>query len=168
LSSRDVGRLQVAVQNTALVGVMDTAGGGDNQTGSSTVIVTVSGHVLRQVATFNQPHAVKVITVMFAHFVNGNNPRMINTGGRFHFNAKPLPFHRVRQFAARNNFQRYQSVETDLPGFVHHAHPAAGDPFEDFIIPEDAARKRIERFLHRNLRRGAILGRMRFCRAFAQ
>ncbi|GBD37417.1 hypothetical protein HRbin36_02548 [bacterium HR36] len=92
---QNVGRLQVAMQDTPLVRVMNTSGSRNDEASSGAVILTVAPHVLGQVPPFDQPHAVEVIAIMFADFIDRNDAGMVYVGSRFYFDAKPLPLYRV-------------------------------------------------------------------------
>jgi hypothetical protein len=109
LIEQDVSRLQVAVENAALVGKMDGPGYADHQRGrhawSSQEVAP--GDADSQASAQNQLHAEVVLPLPFSHLVNGDDVRMIQMRRRLGFPPKPRNLRLVRQLACPNHLHRH-------------------------------------------------------------
>jgi hypothetical protein len=79
-----------------------------------------------------------MLAVVLADFVNGNDVRMIETGGRFGFGVKTLLQCERGQVPGQNHLERDGPIQAHLSSAINHAHPAAGDLFEQFVIAKVA------------------------------
>ena len=68
--------------------------------------------------------------------VDGHNVGMVQLGGCLGLMIEAGDLLLVQQGGERQNFQGNFAAQRDLPRFVDHAHPAAGDLGQDAIIAE--------------------------------
>ena len=80
-----------------------------------------------EAASVDQFHAEVVLPSVFAHFVNGNDVRMIELGGGFGFGVETLHVSCRGELPGQEQFQGHRAVEAYLPGLVDDTHPAARD-----------------------------------------
>src|ERR1051326_8851933 len=91
---------------------------------------------LIKLAAFNELHAEVAGAIALAHFVDGNNPRVIEACGSFRFASKTLQVRFCGPMAQTNHLQRHCAVQTFLPGAIHHTLTATTDLFQQFVIPK--------------------------------
>src|SRR6476620_2380350 len=94
--------------------------------------------VLLQTSIFRELHAEKRQAVLaFTHFVNRKDVRMIQTGHRLCFSSET--FQRFMRISAitKDPFYRDDAPGMSLPGAIDHAHAAATDLFENFVISQE-------------------------------
>jgi hypothetical protein len=80
-----------------------------------------------QALAFDEPHAVEGLALVLAHFVNGDNIRVVQLGGGFGFEAKPLDERRVRKPAMQQQLEGHHAINGQLAGPVYHAHSTTPD-----------------------------------------
>jgi len=71
-----------------------------------------------------------------AHFVNGDDVRVLKTGRQRRFRAEPLRLFLARLVAEQEHLHRDNAAEALLPRLVNDTHAAAGDFFEQFVVAE--------------------------------
>ena len=76
--------------------------------------------------------------LMLRDFENRDDAGMIQIRRRFGLGVKPFDIVFAGQLPGQDHLQRDDAVQADLPSFVDHAHPAAGDLFQQFVIAEAA------------------------------
>jgi hypothetical protein len=74
--------------------------------------------------------------------VNRDNVRVLEHRRRGGFAAKALDKLLGRELAGENHLHRHDAVQTGLPRTIDNAHAAAGDFFQQFVIPELPFRER--------------------------
>ena len=87
---QDVRRLQVAVEDSAEVGVMNGAGDVPDQPGDGSRVVPEPGQVPLEVSARDQLEAQKRTTAVLAHLVDRHNLGMIEAGDRLGLDAESL------------------------------------------------------------------------------
>jgi hypothetical protein len=73
---------------------------------------------------------------VISDLVDWDNVRVFQAGDRVHLLAEAPSLGRAGELARAEHFEGDHPVEADLPGAVHHSHPAPGDLLEQFVIPE--------------------------------
>src|SRR4029077_20735931 len=94
--------------------------------------------VLLQTSIFRELHAEKRQAVLaFTHFVNRKDVRVIQTGHRLSFSSET--FQRFMRISAitKDPLYRDDAPGMSLPGAIDHAHAAATDLFENFVISQE-------------------------------
>ena len=105
---------------------------------------------LGQARAFDQLHAEEVLAFVFADLVDGHDIRMVEVGSSLGLSIKTPHVRGRSQLTSQDHLESDDAVQAYLPGLVDHAHAAAGDFFQQFIIAEIAnARQpiRARRFL---------------------
>ena len=75
-----------------------------------------------------------MLSVVLAHFVNGNNIGMIEPPRSLGFGVESPHFEGRGQLPGQNQFQRDRPVESQLFRPINHAHSAAAQFAFDFVI----------------------------------
>jgi hypothetical protein len=88
--NQDVGRLQVAMQDAAFVGVMHRFGDGFQVVGSAPGGQRLAAHQPRQALALDPIHHEEVLPLVDADFVNGDDVRMVQTRRRNRFRMEPF------------------------------------------------------------------------------
>ena len=144
-AQQDVGGLQVAVQDAALVSVMDGAGHGRHQPRGGTRVVGVALDLGGQVAAVDEFHAEVVVAVVLADLVDRHDMRMIEVRGRFGLaggSARRSPG--VANRPAPTILTRQHAVQAHLPGLVDDPHSALREDLDQLVIAEIADTRRVE------------------------
>ena len=77
-----------------------------------------------------------MLVIVITNLVDRDDTRVIEISGRFSFGLESLDFFLAGEFARQNHFQSHDPVQLDLPSFEYHAHAAAGNLFQQFVITE--------------------------------
>ena len=130
----NVVRLQVAVQDPALMGVMHRPGDLGQQTGA---FDRRSPRPVGQAGAIDPAHADERLAVGLAHRVNGDDVRMGQAGGRLGLEAKSRQFLGSGKITGADRFDRLDPAQREVGRLVDPAHAAAGNLFQRTV-----ARKR--------------------------
>src|SRR5205807_1286015 len=84
----DIGRLQISVQDTVLVGEVDSAGDDSQQPRGSLRLSLQLVNLAGQAAAHDELHGEVVLTVVLAHLVNGHDVRVVQVGRRLRLSTK--------------------------------------------------------------------------------
>ena len=139
-----VRRLQVTVQDAALVRVMDRAcNGGHHLCRRAANFFAFPGHLtlgdcLREAAARDQFHAEIRLPVQLADFVDRHDVRMVQAGRGLGFGSEALQIRRTSQAAGPDHFHGHQAMEALLLGLVDHAHAALANLLEQVVIAKGA------------------------------
>ncbi len=133
---QDIGRLEVAVNDPALVGVADGIGDACNQLGRLAGRQWPAGERLGKALALNEAHGEVVLASVLADFVDRHDPGMVQVGGRLRFNLEAAYILGVGKLAGEDHFQGDDAVEADLPGLKYDPHSTAGDLADDLVIPK--------------------------------
>ena len=87
---QDVRRLQVAVQDSAEVGIMNGTGDVPDQPGDGSRVVPEPGHVALEVSARDQLEAQERAAAVLAHLVDRHDLRMIEAGDRLGLDTESL------------------------------------------------------------------------------
>jgi hypothetical protein len=160
----DVARLEIAVQDAALVGVVDRTGHRRQQPGGGPRVLPEPRQVLAEVAAVDQLHAEVVLALVFPDLVDRHDVRVVEPRGGLRLDAEALHVSLGCQLAGEDHLERDRAVETDLACLVDDAHPPAGDLLQQLVVPKVAYRGRRPlgaRFPSRGQGRGGSLGAQR-------
>ena len=135
LREHDVARLQVAMRDASSVRLVQRVGDFDR----------ILQHLLNRQRAFHQAlrqclpldifHHQKICVVLMAGIVERADVRMIQAGNGFRFALEALAQFRAFREMRRQNFDRDNSVEARIAGFVYFAHAARANRREDFVWP---------------------------------
>jgi hypothetical protein len=81
-------------------------------------------------------HGEIVLALVLADFVDADDIRMTQAGSRLGFGPKALQLGFTRQLPGQNHLHRDDSVQAYLPRFENHAHAAARNFFQEFVVAE--------------------------------
>jgi len=136
----DVARLEVAVQDAALVGVVDGVGERGQEPGgfSRRRPAVGSRQPMRQAATLDELHAQVRMAGVGADLVDGQDVGVVEVGGGLGLGAEALQVGRGRPRAGQQHLEGDDATQAFLPRLVDDAHAAARDLVEHLVIAEVA------------------------------
>jgi hypothetical protein len=102
-----------------------------------------AGDGVLQGLTVEKFHGDGGFAVRFADIVNRADVGMILRGGGLRFSLETREGLRVFSDVVRQEFQRYETVEANVLGFIDHAHATAAEAFHDAIVREGLVEERI-------------------------
>ncbi len=79
-----------------------------------------------------------MLALVLANLEDRHDPRMVQVGGRLGLGMEALHVCVVGELTGEDHLERDCPVEAHLTGPEHHAHAAAGDLAEDFVVAEVA------------------------------
>ncbi len=133
---QDIGRLQVAVEDSAHVSVLNGVGRLDHQGRDGAMVVAVRGELLREVAPDDQLHAEVALTFVLADFIHGDDAGVVEKRDGLGLVLKPTQLGVVGQEPGLHHLEGDRPVEADLPGPVDHAHAAPPQLFLQQVVAE--------------------------------
>ena len=133
---QDIGRLQVAVQNSAHVGVLNGVGRLDHQGHDGAMVIAERGELLREVAPDDELHAEVALTFVLADFIDGDDAGVVEKRDGLGLVLKPTQLGVVGQEPGLHHLEGDRPVEADLPGPVDHAHAAPPQLFLQQVVAE--------------------------------
>ncbi len=77
-----------------------------------------------------------MLAVVDAHVVNGDDVRVLEERRGRDLAPEPLNDLLARELPGQNHLHRDNALELKMPRAIDHAHPAAGNLFEQFVIAE--------------------------------
>jgi hypothetical protein len=150
---QNVCRLQIPVQDAALMRMMNGTGNAGKQSYHCPVaivplrIVLAVGNGSCQTATLDQFHAQEWQSFVLADLENRHNVGMIQPGCGLGLAAETLQIGGRGEWSGAQHFQGHDALEGDVPGAVHHSHAATGD-FHEQLIRSNPTRQHRHRFQH--------------------
>ena len=84
----------------------------------------------------NEPHAEEWMASAFAHLKQRHDVGVIEPGGGLGLGAKPGQIGGGRQIPPQEHFHRHDPAQALLPSAIDHAHAAATEFLEQFIVAE--------------------------------
>jgi hypothetical protein len=133
-SYEDVRWLYIAVDNAFGVGCVERIGNFNGEREYGFIIERFSRDQMLQSHTVQKLHGNERLLIVFANFVDGANVGMIQRGSGFGFPPEPFQCLPVLGNVFREEFERYESIETGVLGLVDHAHPATAELFDDAVM----------------------------------
>src|SRR5438093_13403090 len=79
-----------------------------------------------------------MLAVVDAHVVNGDDVRVLEESRSRDLAPEPLNDLLARELPGQNHFHSDNALELKMPRAIDHAHPAAGNLFEKFVVAEVA------------------------------
>jgi hypothetical protein len=131
-----VGRLQVAVEDAAHVGVMQRLGhlGHERRGGARVVLSGVQA--TDEAPPGDQLHGEVALAVVLAHLVERHDPGVVEQRHGLGLVLEPPQIVVVGQDAGLDHFKGHRPVETELAGLVDDAHAAAAQLAADLVVAE--------------------------------
>src|SRR5437773_5056631 len=125
------------MENSTAVGVVDSVRDLRHQLHALPRFMAKRSRVLMQTSLLREFHAEKRQAVLaFTHFVNRKDVRVIQTGHRLCFSSETLQrFMRISAIT-KDSLYRDDAPGMSLPCAINHAHSAAADLFENFVISQ--------------------------------
>jgi hypothetical protein len=136
LVDQDVGRLEIPMQNAALVRILDRLGDGLGITRGAPGMERTVAQQLRQVPPGHVVHREERQAFVVTDFVDGHDVGMLETGRRLGLGAEALNRRRRGHREGHNHLERDDPVQAPLPGLIHDIHTAAAHLLEQFVIAE--------------------------------
>jgi hypothetical protein len=130
---QNVGRLQVAVDDALLMGVVHGPGERLDQDRRLRSRGRLTAGGLGQAAAVDQLHREVRQAVVFADFVDLNNVGMVQTGHRFRLGLEAGADLCGRVLARQDHLERNEPIQATLPGLVHHGHAAVAQFPQDLV-----------------------------------
>ncbi len=135
---QDVARLQVAMHDPVVVGVLDRLAHLGHQFRRLAGLEGKPHCAVCQTLAVDETHRVEMLAGKLVHFVDRHDPRMIQPRGRFGFGIEAFDVVRRGELAGQDHLQGHDPVQLDLPRLVDHPHPAAGEFLDQLIVAERA------------------------------
>ncbi len=133
LVDQDVRRLQVAVQDAPLVGVMNGLGDGGHQPGRGREIGGEVAQPLVQAAARDQLHAEEALARRLAHLVDRHDVGMVELRDGLGLVLEPDQLGLAGEFGRPDDLEGDQPVQGDLPCLVDDAHSAPAQLRQDLV-----------------------------------
>ena len=127
---QNIGRLQVAVDDAARVGVVHGAGQGLDQGGAGTGVLGFAVQVVRERAAVEKLQRHERLALPFSDFKDLNDVRMLQAGNRLSFAAKAP---QIARAVSAETLDRDEPIQLAVPRLVDQAHGAAADEFERVV-----------------------------------
>src|SRR5216683_3222544 len=121
------------MNDAALVRVMHGPGKGLHQRGCFPLRQRRAGNFLGEAAARNVFKREKGSAVVLAHLIDLHDVWMLQAGHGLGLGAKSNPRCRVSVGAAEDHFERHETFERTLAGFVHNTH-ASSTQFRDDLV----------------------------------
>ena len=88
-------------------------------------------------------HRDEGFAVRFADIVNRADVGMVQGGGGLGFSLETREGLRIFRDVVRQEFQRDETMQADVFGFVHDAHAATAEAFQDAIVGKSLVEERV-------------------------
>ena len=151
----NVRRLDVAVQDAALMRVMHCARELRNEAGGAFAIKrrrdalgrwrrggvlasrsSMPCQPIREAAALDQLHAKEVPSIVFADFVNRNDVGMVQAGDGFCFDAEAFEEIRRSKFPGEDELDGDHTIQRSLPRAIDNTHPTPRDRRQQLVIAD--------------------------------
>jgi hypothetical protein len=126
LIEQDIGRLQVAVNDVAPVGILDGLSDLHHQLGGFSCGQGAVAQAMRKALSFDEPHAEVMLALVLAHLEDRHDVRMVEVRRRLGLGVETLDVGLVGELAGQDHLEGHGAVEADLAGKEDDAHAAAG------------------------------------------
>src|SRR6187401_2420089 len=123
------------MENPTVVGVFDRMRDFRHQLHAFPRFIPQRSRVLLQASLLCELHAEKRQAVLaFAHFINRKDVWMIQTGHSLCFSSETLQRSVRISAITKDALYRDDAPGMSLPGAIDHAHAAAADLLENFVV----------------------------------
>ena len=136
LVEKHVGRLQVAMNDAARMGIGDGLGRCPSQLGGFAWRQRSVADAIRQAGPVDVAHRKKVLPMSLANFVDRHDAGVVEIGRRLGLQAKPFDVLFAGQHAREDHLERDDSVEIGLPCPKYDPHAAAGNFIQQLVVAE--------------------------------
>ena len=96
------------------------------------------GQALREALPLDEAHREIMLALVLADLEDRHDARMVEVGRRLGLDVEPPHVGLGRELAGKDHLECDRPVQADLPRPVHHAHAAACDLLDQFVIAEIA------------------------------
>ena len=138
---QDIGRLQIAVEDAPLVGVMDGACRHRHQPGRAARVGSVAFEPLVQTLPGDQLHAEIVLIFIPADLEDRHDVGVVEPGDRLGLVLKPAVIIVAGKLGRLDHLQGDRAVEADLTGLVNDPHAALAQHALQLVVAEVAYRR---------------------------
>src|SRR5439155_20206072 len=132
----DVRWLEIAVQDALAVRVVNGFGGEPDVTRGFRGRQRTVAHELGEVLSLDVIHREVMLAVVDAHVVNGDDVRVPEESRSRDLALEPSNDLLTCEPLGQNHLYCDDALEIEMPRAIDHAHPAAGNLFEKFVIAE--------------------------------
>ena len=137
-----VGRLEIAMNDAALVSGVHGPGQRSHELGRGTRLLRCGLQDLGQAAALDELQRQVRPAFVVSDLVDLDNVRMLQAGDGLGFGAKTGPLGLPGVGPGQDHLQGDEAIEAGLPGLVNDPHAAAPQLAEDFIAGHDQAWRR--------------------------
>ena len=134
----DVGRLQVAVEDPALMDVVNGPCDRRHQPCRGARISLEALDLRGQVAAVDELHAEVVVAVVLTDFVDRHDVRVVEVRGGLGLEPEALKVVGSGEAAGTHHLERERAVQAHLAGLVDHSHTPLGDDLDQLVVAEIA------------------------------
>jgi hypothetical protein len=134
LGNKDVGRLDVAVDDALGMRGVEAVGNLDGQREHGFVTQRLSADEVFQADAVQKLHGDEGLLTVFADFVDGADVGMIESRGGTRLATKAFQGLRVLREAIGQEFEGYEAAKLGVFGFIDHAHTAPTNLFDDAVV----------------------------------
>ncbi len=131
---KDIGRLDVAVDDACGVGSIQSIGDLNRQTEQNIRLNRLSRDALLQSDAVQEFHDDISAAVLFADIVNGADVGMVECRRRLGLAPKAFKCLRVACHFVRKEFEADGAMKSGVLGLVDHTHPTAAKFFKDAVV----------------------------------
>jgi hypothetical protein len=137
---QQVGRLEVAMEDAAGVGVRNRLGRLGDEAGGRAGVVGVAVDQGHEAAAGHELHGEVGLAVVLADLIDRDDARVVEQGDSLGLVLEAAELVVTGEESGLDHLQRHGSVERDLAGLVHHAHAAASELASDLVVAKVALR----------------------------
>ncbi len=134
-----IGGLDVAMDDAGGVGGVEAVGNLDAPVEEGFDVERAAGDFVFQSLAIEEFHGDEVAAFEFVNFVDGADVGVIQGGGGLCFALETLESLRVAGEIFGEKFQRDETAELGVFGFVDDAHSAAAEFFQDAVVGDGLA-----------------------------
>jgi hypothetical protein len=134
--NQHVRRLEVPMQDPPLMRVVNGPGDAPHIIGRQPGRQRLLPCPLRQAPAIHEVHREIRLALVLAHFMDGHDVRVLETGRGFGLGTEALHELIAGEPAGKQQLHRDDAIERDLASLEDHAHAAAGDFLDQFIVAE--------------------------------
>jgi hypothetical protein len=127
-----------ALQDAALVRVVDRAGGRRDQSGCAARVGEVILQSLVETLSSNQLHAEIMLVLEPADLEDGHNVRMVQPGDGLGLVLKTVDLRRGRKASSADHLQGHGPIEAELSSLVDDPHAPFAENFQQLVVAEIA------------------------------
>ena len=134
LGDKDIGRLDVAVHNSAGVGGIERVGDLDSQIEQLFNLERTALDLVFEGYAVQILHGDEGLPVLLADVVNGADIGMVQGRGRLRFALEAAEGLRIFGYIFGKELQRDEAVQSRVFGLVNHTHAAATEHLNDSVV----------------------------------